>query len=185
MPPRLKELAQRQRRHLGRLKSTLESILVVAGIVGLLLAVWHHLDSQSPAVLPGEGKRVVAFRQLADRICTESRQNVGRAAARYAPVGERLDYVGRALGWNQRDLEGTTAPPTRFDSYVAEVKVRARTEREVLALGDATESGDAAREARALARLHSLETESHELSREAGISRCMRILPPLETLVGP
>jgi hypothetical protein len=180
----LKEVALRQLGRLGRLKSALESILVIAGIVGLTLTVWHHFDSQSPAALSGEGKRVVAFRQLANRICTESRRNIRRAANQRVPDSKRLDYTGRALRWDLSDLEGITAPPTRFDSFVAEVKVRARAERKVLALGNAVASGDGARQAESIASLRSLEIESHELSREAGISRCMSILPPLQTLVG-
>jgi hypothetical protein len=184
MPARLKKLLLRQRRPLGRLKFTLESILVVAGIVALILAIWHHFDSQSPAAFPGEGKRVVAFRQLANRICTENRQNQQRAQTQNAPRVERLGFSARALGWDLRDLEAITAPPTRFDFFVAEVKVRARAERGVLALRDAIESADGADEAAAIGRLRSLETESHELSREAGIVRCMRILPPARTLIG-
>jgi hypothetical protein len=185
MPARLKELLLRQRRPLGRLKFTLESILVVAGIIALILAIWHHFDSQRPGALPGEGKRVVAFRQLANRICTESRQNQWRAQSRNASRVDRLGYSARAIGWDLRDLEGITAPPTRFDFFVAEVEVRAHAEQVVLALRGAIESGDGAGEAGALARLRTLETESHELSREAGIVRCMRILPPLPALVRP
>jgi hypothetical protein len=158
---------------------------VVAGIVALVLGVWHHFDSQSPVPLPGEGKRVVAFRQLANRICTENRQNQQRAQAQSASRVERLGYSARALGWDLHDLEAITAPPTRFDFFVSEVKVRARAEHRLLALQDAIESGDGDGRATALANLRTLETESHELSREAGITRCMRILPPLPTLVMP
>src|ERR1700727_2723055 len=103
MAPRFKELALRKRRHLGRLKSMLESILVVAGIVGLVLAAWHHFDSQSPAALPGEGKRVVAFRQLANRICTESRQNLWRTEPQDGSKVVRLSFAARALRWNLGD----------------------------------------------------------------------------------
>ncbi len=158
---------------------------MVAGIVGLALALWHHFDSQSPTPLPGEGKRVVAFRQLANRICTENRQNQRRAQAQNASRVERLGYSARALGWDLHDLEAITAPPTRFDFFVSEVKVRARAEHGVLALQDAIESGDSVGQAGALANLSALEAESHELSREAGITRCMRILPPLPKLVTP
>ena len=184
MRARLKELLLRQRRPFGRLKFGLESILVVAGMIALVLTIWHHLDSKSPAALPGEGKRVVAFRQLANRICTESRQNIGRAQAQKVGRVERLGYYARALGRNVRDLEGVTAPPTRFDFFVAEVKVRASAQDAVLALQKAIESGNRAGEAAALSRLDGLETESHELSREAGIVRCMRILPPVSAAAG-
>lgn len=184
MGTRLKELLLRQRRPLGRLKFALESILAVAGIVALILAIWHHLDSRSPAALPGEGKRVVAFRQLANRICTENRQNLGRAEVQKVGRAERLGLYARALGWDLGDLEGVTAPPTRFEFFVAEIKVRARAQDAVLALQKAVESGNRGGEAAALSRLDRLETESHELSREAGIVRCMRILPPVSALVG-
>jgi hypothetical protein len=99
--------------------------------------------------------------------------------------GRPPGYSARAIGWDLRDLEGITAPPTRFGLFVDEVEVRAHAETVVLALRGAIESGDGAGEAGALARLRILETESHELSREAGIVRCMRILPPLPALVRP
>jgi hypothetical protein len=184
MPAPLKELLLRQRRPLGRLKFTLESILVVAGTVALIVAIWHHLDSRSPAALPGEGKRVVAFRQLANRICTEGRRNQARADTQKAGRVQRLGFAARALEWDLHDLEGITAPPTRFDFFVAEVKVRASAEGAVMALRKALESDDPVGEAATLTRLRALEAESHELSREAGIVRCMRILPPGGTLVG-
>jgi hypothetical protein len=184
MSARLKDFLLRQRRPLGRLKFTLESILALAGTLALILALWHHFDSRGASAFPGEGRRVVAFRQLANRICTENRQNQLRAEADGESRVTRLAFAARALGWDVRDLEGVAAPPKRFVSFVAEVGVRARAERAVRALQDAVESGDGAREATAIARLRSLETESHELSREAGIARCMRILPPVPALVG-
>ena len=187
MGPRLRRLLLRQRRPLEQLKFVLESILVVAGIVGLALALWHHFDSQSPAPLPGEGKRVVAFRQLANRICTENRQNQRRAQAQNASRVERLGCSARALRMGPPRSRSHHRPTRRGStSRVSEVKVRARAEHGVLALQDAIESGDRRAARRGRWRIISaLEAESHELSREAGITRCMRILPPLQKLVTP
>jgi hypothetical protein len=185
MAARVKEFLLGRRRSLGRLKFALESILAVAGIVALILAIWHHFDAQSTTALPGEGKRVVAFRQLANRVCTENRQNQRRAETDGESRVERLDFAARALGWDLRDLEGIQAPSTTIGSFVAEVKVRAHAKHAVLALRDAIESADGAREAAAITTLRSLEGQSIELSREAGIVRCGRILPRGAALNGP
>jgi hypothetical protein len=182
MRPRIKEVLGR-RRVIGRLKFTLESILAVAGTIALVVTIWHHFDSKSTPTYPGEGKRVVAFRQVSNRICTEHRQNLHRALAEPGSRVEHLGFIARAVGWDVHDLESVTAPPTRFDAFVAEVAVRRRVGPEVLALQGAIESGDQTGQARAIAELETLETESRELSRESGVVRCMRMLPPIQDLL--
>src|ERR1700733_90797 len=129
---RLKELLLRQRRPFGRLKFTLESILVIAGTVALIAAAWNHFEAKGTATFPGEGKRVVAFRQVTNRICTENRTNMQVAMAEAGSRVERLAYVARALGWDLNDLEGITAPPTRFDGFLDELATRRQLRTEVL-----------------------------------------------------
>lgn len=180
---RLKELLLRQRRPFGRIKFTLESILVIAGTVALVLGVWHHFDSEKEATFPGEGKHVVAFRQVTNRICTENRKNMRVAVAEARSRIERLAYVGRALGWDLNDLEGITAPPTRFDGFLDELATRRQLRNEVLALQGSAELGNRGDEAAAVANIERLEAESRELSREIGIVRCMRALPDVGELL--
>jgi len=177
MPNRLRESLLRQRRAAGRVKFALEWILAIAGIVALVIAILHHVDSKDAVVFPGEGKRVVAFRQVTNRICTENRSNMHRALAEASSRIERLAYVARALGWNLGDLESITAPPTRFDGFLAELATRKRLRTQVLSLQKAIELGDHSDEADAIANIRDLEAESRELSRESGIVRCMTVLP--------
>jgi hypothetical protein len=180
---RLKELLLRQRRPFGRVKFTLESILVLAGTLALILGIWHHFDSKSTPTFPGEGKRVVAFRQVTNRICAENQGNMQRALTEADSRIERLAYVARALGWDLNDLEGISAPPTRFDDFLDELATRRQLRTEVLALQKSAELGDRGGEATAMANIEHLEAESRELSREAGIVRCMSALPKVRELM--
>jgi hypothetical protein len=180
---RLKEFLLRQRRPFGRLKFTLESILVIAGTIALILGVWHHFRSADPPTFPGEGKRVVAFRQVTNRICTENRKNMRVAVTEARSRVERLGYVARALGWDLNDLEGITAPPTRFDGFLDELATRRQLRSDVLALQRSVELGNRGDKATALADVERLEAESRELSREIGIVRCMRALPDVRDLM--
>jgi hypothetical protein len=180
---RLKELLLRQRRPFGRVKFTLESILVIAGTVALILGIWHHFESKNTPTFPGEGKRVVAFRQVTNRICTENRGNMGAALAEARSRVERLAYVARALGWDLNDLEGITAPPTRFDGFLDELATRRQLRGDVLALQRSVELGERGDEAASIANIERLESESRELSREIGIVRCISALPDVRELM--
>jgi hypothetical protein len=181
---RVKELLLQQRRPFGRLKFTLESILVVAGTFALIVAVWNHFESNEPAAFPGEGKRVVAFRQVTNRICTENRQNMKVALAEAGSRVERLAYVARALGWDLNDLESITAPPTRFDGFLEELAARREMQSEVLALQRSVELGDRGDEALAVESIEGLEEQSRELSRKIGVVRCMSAVPRVRELTG-
>jgi hypothetical protein len=182
MLTRIKEILGR-RRVIGRLKFTLESILAVAGTIALVVTIWHHFDSPGTPTYPGEGKRVVAFRQVSNRICTENRTNMHAAMAEARSPIERLAYVARALGWDLNDLESITAPPTRFDGFLDELATRRQLRAEVLALQKSIELGNRSEESTALGAIEDLDAESRELSREVGIVRCMKALPSVRELM--
>jgi hypothetical protein len=98
---------------------------------------------------------------------------------------ERLDDVSRAMGWDVNDLESITPPPSRAPAFLEEVSVRRRAGTEVLALQRAVESHDVSAEAREVADLTALESQSRELSRSAGIARCVKMLPAMPLLIDP
>jgi hypothetical protein len=90
---------------------------------------------------------------------------------------ERLDYVARALGWDLNDLESITAPPTKFEGFLAELATRRQLRAEVLDLQKSIELGDRGQVSGAIANIEELEAESRELSREVGVVRCMKAAP--------
>jgi hypothetical protein len=120
---------------------------------------------------------VVAFRQVANRICTENRGNMHRALKEARSRIERLAYVARALGWDLNDLESINAPPTKFEGFLAELATRRQLRTEVLVLQKSIELGDRGQFSTAIANIEELEAESRELSREVGIIRCIKAAP--------
>lgn len=160
-----------------------EAVAAIATVAAIGIGIINHFTSAGDARFPGEGKRVIAFRQVANRICTENRDNLQRALVDGHSRVEQLGFVARAIGWDVNDLEGVSAPPTTFDAFLAEVAVRRRARLEVLALQRSIELGDQSKEASAIAALETLEAESRELARQSGILRCMRILPPARELI--
>jgi hypothetical protein len=159
-----------------------EAVAAVITIAAVVVGLAHHFDSNDVARVPGEGRRIVAFRQVANRICTEHRGNLRRALAEAPNRIERLGFVSRAIGWDVNDLESITPPPSRASVFLAEVLVRRRAGPEVLALQQAIELHRLGDKATDIAKLEALEAQSRELSRSAGIVRCMRILPPISRL---
>jgi hypothetical protein len=182
MPAGLRTFLRRRRRAAGRLKFTLEWILAIAGTIALAIAIWHHFESNGPTTFPGEGKRVVAFRQVTNRICTENRDNMSRGSREARSRIERLAYVARALGWDLNDLESITAPPTKFDGFLAELATRRQLRAEVLVLQKSIELGDQGDVSGAIANIEVLEGEMRELSREVGIVRCSKAAPNARVL---
>jgi hypothetical protein len=161
----------------------LEALAALITVGALVVALVNHFNSDPVTTLPGEGKRIVAFRQVANRICTEHRSNVKQAFAEASDRIERLSFIARAVGWDVNDLESITPPPSRSDDFLEEVGVRRRAGTQVLALQQAIELDRLDRKARAIASLEALERESIEFSRAAGIVRCVRILPPASRLI--
>lgn len=162
---------------------SLEALAALITVGAVVVALVNHFSSDSLTGLPGEGKRIVAFRQVANRICTEHRGNVNRAFSEADNRIERLSFLARAVGWDVNDLESITPPPTRSDDFLKEVEVRRRAGTQVLALQQAMELHRLGRKADAIASLEALERESIEFSRAAGIARCMQILPPASRLI--
>jgi hypothetical protein len=97
--------------------------------------------------------------------------------------GEGKRIIARAVGWDVNDLESVTPPPSRSGDFLEEVSVRRRARTQILALQQAIELHRLDQKARAIAALESLERESIEFSRSAGIPRCMQILPPAPQLI--
>jgi hypothetical protein len=162
---------------------SLEALAALITVGAVVVALVNHFNSEPVAALPGEGKRIVAFRQLANRICTEHRGNVSRAFTEANNRIERLGFLARAIGWDVNDLESITPPPSRSDDFLEEIAVRRHAGVQVLALQQAVELHRLDRKARAIAALEALERESIEFSRGAGIVRCMQILPPAPQLI--
>ena len=161
----------------------IEALAAIATVVILAVGLINHFTGQGDDAFPGEGKRVVAFRQVTNRICTEHRGDLRRALAAARSRVERIAFVARALGWDLNDLESVTPPPLKFDPFLAELAVRRKSRSEVLALQQAIELGDQSAEATTIASLEALDSESRELSREGGILRCAVLIPPLRMLI--
>jgi hypothetical protein len=177
---------KRSARGRGIARGTLVSLEALAALItvgAVVVALVNHFNSEPTSALPGEGKRIVAFRQVANRLCTEHRGNVNRALAEADSRIERLSFLARAVGWDVNDLESITPPPSRSDDFLEEVGVRRRAATQVLALQQAIELHRLDRKAHAIASLEALERESIEFSRAAGIVRCMHILPPAPQLI--
>lgn len=179
---------QSAKKALGRRRSLargtllwIEALAAIATVALVAIGLLSHFTSGGKT-FAGEGKRVVAFRQVTNQICGEHRDNLRRALAPGGSRVERLAFVARALGWDLNDLESITPPPTRFDAFLAEVAAKKQTRAEVLALQQATELGDRSAEATAITALEALISESRELAQENGI-RCAEVLPPLRALV--
>jgi hypothetical protein len=90
---------------------------------------------------------------------------------------ERLAYIARALGWDLNDLESITAPPTKFEGFMAELVARRHLRAKVLVLRKSIMLGDRGEASGAMAAIEKLEAESRELSREVGIVRCIKAAP--------
>jgi hypothetical protein len=161
----------------------IEAAAALATVGAIAVGLVNHFTADGDRNFPGEGKRVVAFRQVTNRICTENRGNMHRALAEGRSRVERLGFVARGIDWDLNDLESVTPPPTRFDAFLAEIAVRRQVRPAVLGLQRGVELGSSRMQARAIAAIEALESDSRELSREAGIVRCMRILPPIQKLM--
>ncbi|MBA3867093.1 MAG: hypothetical protein H0X42_12240 [Solirubrobacterales bacterium] len=182
---RVKAAWHERRSTAGRAWRAIEAIGALASLAALTFGVVNHFESGGIEPIPGEGKRIVAFRQVTNRICTEHRQNLQRALAEARNRLERLTFISRAMEWDVNDLESITPPPSRTGPFLAEVSVRRRAGPEVFDLMRAIELHHPTAQANAIAKLEGLEAESRELSQAAGIVRCIRILPATVQLIGP
>jgi hypothetical protein len=158
-------------------------VAAIATVAAVGIGLVNHFTADPEQKFPGEGKRVVAFRQVANRICTENRENMHRALVEGRSRVERLGFIARGVGWDLNDLESITPPPSRFGAFLSDVEVRRQVRQAVLALQRAIELADRGKEASILAALEGLEAESREFSLEAGVVRCTWILPAIPDLM--
>jgi hypothetical protein len=152
--------------------------VVTAAVV--LAGVFHHFfdTGEGQRSYPGEGRRIVAFRQLANRICEENTGNMNRALRDAESRPQLLSYMQRATGWDTHDLTAITPPPTMIADFLEEVALRRHTGADLGQLQSAAKSQNVAAEAQITADLKSTEAASAELSGTLGLPNCTRILPP-------
>jgi anti-sigma-K factor RskA len=117
IPGSVKKAIGRRRRLARGALLWIEAVAAITTVAVLVISLANHFTSEEET-FPGEGKRVVAFRQVTNRICTEHRGNLSRALAEARSRVERLGFVARALGWDLNDLESITPPPTKFDAFL-------------------------------------------------------------------
>jgi hypothetical protein len=91
-----RELLGRQRGVARGTLIVLEALAALITIAVVVVGLVNHFDSQSAVAIPGEGKRIAAFQQVANRICTEHRGNVDRALAGANNRVERLSFLARS-----------------------------------------------------------------------------------------
>jgi hypothetical protein len=180
---RIREWIRRRHEAAGTVRVALETAAAVITIVAVVVGSVHHFQSSGVSAASNEGKQVVAFRQIANRICAEHQANLHRALQPARNRVDRLDHVARALDWDVKDLESVIPPPSRSGPFVAEISVRRRMEHWVLALQQAAELHDLSGEESAIAALEHLGERSRELGRLAGAERCGRALPRISQLV--
>jgi hypothetical protein len=72
-----------------------EAAAAIATVAAVPIGLVNHFTSNPATTFPGEGKRVVAFRQVANRICTENRGNLHRALME---AGSELSASGSSHG---------------------------------------------------------------------------------------
>ncbi len=157
--------------------SVLGTIASVIAIAGVGIAAYRALQpSQSQATLP-ERRQVVAFHQVANRICSENMQAMDRAFPAARSRSELLAYLSRATKWGIEDLSGVIPPSSVAMDYVGEIEDRRHIAGELLDLQRAVESGDKAGRARVQAKLANGEARAIELNRSMRLIHCAPALP--------
>ena len=83
------------KRRRGLARGTLlwiEAVAAIATVALVAIGLLNHFTSGSE-MFPDEGKRVVAFRQVTNRICAEHRDNLHRALTAGGSRIERLAFI--------------------------------------------------------------------------------------------
>ena len=167
-----------------RLKPLLNKTPVTLGVIASLIAIGGATVAVVHAVTPGNSqsqlsdkRQLVAFRQVANHICTENRQALHRALLEARSNIELLAYLARGTNWGVGDLSGVTPPASVAGTYPAEVAVRRHIANALLNLQHAVETGDQTARTAAEIELAEGEAEAGELSRSLGLPRCKRVLP--------
>jgi hypothetical protein len=151
--------------------------VVTAAVV--LAGVFHHFfdGGRGQRSYPGEGRRIVAFRQVANRICEESTDNMGRAVNQAKSPSQLVSFLHRAAGWDLHDLTTVTPPPTMIEDFLDEVALRRHARADLAQLEAATSDHNRTAESKIAVDLRRTEAESAEASGTLGLSKCTRILP--------
>jgi hypothetical protein len=130
-----------------------------------------------PASPPFEGKQIVAFRQLSNRICTENHEELEQALPEAHSRVQLLAYLSRGTGWGINDLESVTAPISLTEHFTEEIAVRRQIEEALLDIQRAGETGELAVKSAAIGEVVSAEDAAREVNRELGLRRCAPVLP--------
>lgn len=171
------ERPNRLRRLFRGVPPVLGIVASVIAIGGLAVGVVKALQSDSGQPVLPEGRQIIAFHQVANRICTENTRALRRAFPAARSRIELLAYLSRATGWGIGDLSGVTPPPRMEAGFAEEVENRRRIERDMLDLQQAVETGDETGKARIGVELVAAEARARDLNHSLGLTRCAPVLP--------
>jgi len=154
-------------------------IASVLAIGGVAIGVLRTLQPGDSARALPEGAQLIAFHQLANRICVENAQAMDRAFPAARSRSELFAFLARATNWGVRDLSSVTPPPSMAEAFADEIWNRRGVAADLLDLQRAFEIGDKAGQGRAKAKLATAEAKGDELNRSLGLAKCAPILPSL------
>jgi hypothetical protein len=165
----------------GRLRHrafvALEVVAAVASIVVVGIGLIDRLTPSASAPALPEGRQIVAFRQLASRICVESAQSMRRAFEGARTQSEALGSLSRATLSGVDDLSGVTPPPSQAEAFARYVLMRRHIASQLLDLQRTVEIGDKVSQVKVEANLVEAEARSSALSRSLRLKRCTPVLP--------
>jgi hypothetical protein len=166
------------RRLISGTPTALSVIASLIAIGGLAFAIYKATTgNKDPESTPFEAKRIVAFRQLSNRICTENRVALEQALPEAHSRIQLLAFLSRGTGWGINDLESVTAPASVAEHFTEEIALRRRIRKSLLDTQRASETGELAAKSDAMARIVSAEEAATKTNRELGLRRCAPVLP--------
>jgi len=155
----------------GRTLFWLELSATLITVIAVLIGAYQHfIADRDQRTIPGEGCRIVAFRQVSDRICEEGAQNMRRAFRAANSLDQLLEYLSRALGWDLHDLTTVTPPPRPEADFFREIEIRRTARRALRSLRSARSSGDSAQRRASEARIRAANVAS---PKSQGPSACL------------
>ena len=177
VPPPPKD-ASRWHRLASGMPTTLGVIASVIAIGGVTLGIYKALTaSGDSASAASEAKQVVAFHQVANRICEENQQALERAVPEANSRVQLLAFLSRGTGWGINDLESVTAPPSLAAAFTEEISLRRTIEEALLEQQQAGETGDLVSKAEAVGAIGAAEEAGTEVDHELGLRNCSPVLP--------
>jgi hypothetical protein len=171
------ERPNRLRRFFRGVPPVLGIVASVIAIGGLAVGAVKALQSDPGRPVLPEGRQIIAFHQVASRICTENTRALRRAFPAARSRIELLAYLSRATGWGIDDLSGVTPPPRMEAGFAEEIENRRSIERDMLDLQKTIETGDQTGKARIGVELAADEVLARDLSHSLGLPRCAPVLP--------